>query len=644
MVRGCGVIPRGISTRRAPWTALRGLLFALSGIAASGLLVFSLLVFGLLASGTAAAAPPPSSAPQASRASPPATPDQRHPLEIRALTAPHEVLRALPAARAALAKGDHAGAARLALAQANACRVIADWHCQRMAGSIAMEHADRTNSVYLQVRARIALGRALSRLGDFANASKLITEARRRLGPNGDDALQADILLAYSSLSARLGKLDESYRYASEGLAHAPAATQPEMRIRLLRNMAQAASGTGRAREAQALLGEAEPLLVAMQDPKLSAEVLLEQANAAKALGDADAVEDRGRRIGAIGDELKNTQLRGLSFETIGHAQRMRGRHEAAYDAYAQARDAFAALHLYRDELRAVRQIVDLQLAGVRADRLPQSVARLTRLNDEVTRIERDSSAADFEERLRYAQSEAALATARAAEENAQLRTEVVENRFRYTLIAGVLALCTLAVAVALYAQQRRHATALRDRGRELEHAVATDFLTSVHSRRHLTEAGHAAVADARGGAERSLAVAVVDVDHFKRINDRFGHAVGDEVLKAVATAMRAVCRDSDLLGRYGGEEFAVLLRGIPPAHAFAAAERLREAVARVAVRAGDQTITPTASVGVACLRADDTHFDQVLIRADRALYRAKEAGRDRVVMAEADEAPAAPA
>jgi len=649
MVRGCGVIPRGTSTRRPPWTALHGPLSALSGHAASGFLVFGFLLLGFLASGIAGAATtPPSSPPQASRAAPAAAPDQRHPLEIRALTAPHDVLRELPAARAALAKGDHAGAARLALAQANACRVIADWHCQRMAGSVAMEHADRTNSVYLQVRARIALGRALSRLGDFANASKLITEARRRLGPNGDDALQADILLAYSSLSARLGKLDESYRYANEGLAHAPAASQPEMRIRLLRNMAQAASGTGRAREAQALLGEAEPLLAAMQDPKLSAEVLLEQANAAKALGDADTVEDRGRRIGAIGDELKNTQLRGLSFETIGHAQRMRGRDEAAYDAFAQARDAFAALHLYRDELRAVRQIVDLQLAGVRSDRLPQSVARLTRLNDEVARIERDSSAADFEERLRYAQSEAALATARAAEENAQLRTEVVENRFRYTLIAGVLALCTLAVAVALYAQQRRHASALRDRGRELEHAVATDFLTSVHSRRHLTEAGHAAVADARGdgggGGDRSLAVAVVDVDHFKRINDRFGHAVGDEVLKAVATAMRAVCRDSDLLGRYGGEEFAVLLRGIPPAHAFAAAERLREAVARVAVRAGDHTITPTASVGVACLRADDTDFDQVLIRADRALYRAKEAGRDRVVMAAADEAPAAPA
>jgi diguanylate cyclase (GGDEF)-like protein len=105
-------------------------------------------------------------------------------------------------------------------------------------------------------------------------------------------------------------------------------------------------------------------------------------------------------------------------------------------------------------------------------------------------------------------------------------------------------------------------------------------------------------------------------------------------VLKAVAAAMREICRDTDTLGRYGGEEFAVLLQGIDDSHAFAAAERLRRAVAGVSMRVGDQTITPTASVGVACLAPEDKGFDTLLIRADRALYRAKAEGRDRVVMA----------
>jgi diguanylate cyclase (GGDEF)-like protein len=128
--------------------------------------------------------------------------------------------------------------------------------------------------------------------------------------------------------------------------------------------------------------------------------------------------------------------------------------------------------------------------------------------------------------------------------------------------------------------------------------------------------------------------VAIIDIDHFKRINDRFGHAVGDDVLKAVAAAMRMACRDSDLLGRYGGEEFAVLLRGIPPAHVAAAVERLRAAVAGVAVAHDGDTIAPTASIGVACLSPDDRDFDKLLIRADRALYEAKAQGRNRVVLA----------
>ena len=562
------------------------------------------------------------------------TPDPRHPLEIEALTSPQEVLRKLPAARAALDVEDHEGRAKLALAEANACRVTADWSCQRRAGSAAMEAADRTKSIYLQVRSRIALGRALSRLGDFSNASRLLTEARQRLGAEKNDALMADVLLAYSSISARLGKLDESYRYARGGLAYASPATQPEMHIRLLRNMAKVASETGRAREAQALLRQAEPLLPAVEDPKLTAEILLEEANAARVLGDADTVEERGRRIGAIGGGLENTQIRGLGFETIGHAQRMRGARELAHAEYVKARDAFAGLRLYRDELRAVREIVDLQLAGVRADQLPETTARLMMLTDEVARIERESAAADFEERLRFVQSEAALAAAKTLVENERLRATVSENRFRYSLVGSALVFCILAGVIALYWQQRRYTGVMRERGKEMEIAIATDFLTAVHSRRHITEAGHAAVANALAHGHH-FAIAVVDIDHFKRINDRFGHAVGDEVLKAVAAAMREACRDSDTLGRYGGEEFAVLLQGIGDDHVLVAAERLRKAVAGVRVRAGDQLIVVTASVGVACLSPNDTGFDTLLIRADRALYRAKAEGRNRVVMAD---------
>lgn len=565
--------------------------------------------------------------------------ERRHPLEIQALTRPREVLATLAQARKALAPDDHAGTAKLALAEANACRVIADYRCQRRAGSAAIQAADRTVDVYLQVRARIAVGRALSRLGDFNAAARVLAEAQQRLGDDDENALHADVLLAYSSISERLGKLDESYRYAREGLAHASADELPEMRLRLLRNMANIASRRGRPEEARALMREAKAILPKTHDPKLAAEVLVEEARSARALGDADTVEDMGRQIGAIGDGLRNTQLRGLGLETRGHALRMRGDAAGALALYRSGAAEFARLELDADELRALREAVDLQLAGTGADDLPATIARLIQLNDRVNRAERDAAAADFEERLRYAESDAELARANAVAEAERLRAEVTDSRFRYSLLAGALAIGLLAVMIALYAHQRRYAALMRERGREMEIAASTDFLTSVHSRRFITEAGARAFQRAReddGG--HGLAVAIVDVDHFKRINDRHGHAVGDEALKAVAAAMRAVCREGDLLGRYGGEEFAVLLRDIGPEHALAAAERLRRAVAAVKLQHGEETIAPTASIGVATLTSQDRSFEHLLTRADHALYRAKAGGRNRVEAAEADE------
>jgi diguanylate cyclase (GGDEF)-like protein len=524
--------------------------------------------------------------------------------------------------------------------------VIADWRCQRQAGSAAVAAADQTSNIYLQVRARIALGRALSRLGDFNSAARTLADAQQRLGDMPDDELLADILLAYSSISERLGKLDESYRYAKEGLVHAHADSNPEMRLRLLRNMAHIATERGRPQEARELMKEAKTILPTNRDPKLTAEVLLEEARSARALGDADTVEEMGRLIGAIGEELQNTQLHGLSYETTAQALQMRGQNAKALALYQQARSEFADLKLQQDEMRTVRAIVDLQLKGTGAGNLPQSIARLIQLGDQASRTERESAAADFEERLRYAESDAVLAKANAKVENERLRAMVNENKYRYSLAAGILALCTLGVVIALYFQQRKYGAMMRTRGREMEVAISTDFLTTVHSRRYITDAGNAAVERALENGH-NLAVAIVDIDHFKQINDRFGHPIGDEVLKAVAAAMRATCRDSDKLGRYGGEEFAVLLQGISRDHVLAAAERLRAAVAGVAVACGDQTITPTASVGVACLSSDDLEFDQLLIRADRALYQAKAEGRNRVVIAEKNAAPiglAAPA
>src|SRR5581483_3312859 len=125
------------------------------------------------------------------------------------------------------------------------------------------------------------------------------------------------------------------------------------------------------------------------------------------------------------------------------------------------------------------------------------------------------------------------------------------------------------------------------------------------------------------------LSLVLVDVDHFKSINDRFGHPAGDDVLRHVGAALATHAREVDLAARYGGEEFCVLLPSCPPADAMSVAGRLREAIA-----AYPGPVRVTASAGVATLPLDGRDAESLVAAADRALYRAKAAGRDRAVAA----------
>jgi diguanylate cyclase (GGDEF)-like protein len=128
-----------------------------------------------------------------------------------------------------------------------------------------------------------------------------------------------------------------------------------------------------------------------------------------------------------------------------------------------------------------------------------------------------------------------------------------------------------------------------------------------------------------------SLALLLVDIDHFKRVNDTHGHLVGDQVLAALADAFRQQVRDSDVVGRFGGEEFVVLLPGADVTEASKVAERLREQVAATPVMLGGGEVRVTVSVGVAVLGQHADDIPGLLASADLALYRAKESGRNQV-------------
>jgi diguanylate cyclase (GGDEF)-like protein/PAS domain S-box-containing protein len=165
-------------------------------------------------------------------------------------------------------------------------------------------------------------------------------------------------------------------------------------------------------------------------------------------------------------------------------------------------------------------------------------------------------------------------------------------------------------------------------RNRQLERLAYSDPLTGVANRRALDDHLSRAIGHARrhGGV---LGVVLVDVDHFKRINDRFGHERGDIVLRSVARRMAEAVRQGDVLGRLGGEEFLVVAREADPEGLERVAERLRDAIAAAPVESGAASMSVTVSVGWAVW--DGESPDAFLCRADRALYAAKEAGRNAV-------------
>jgi diguanylate cyclase (GGDEF)-like protein len=164
-------------------------------------------------------------------------------------------------------------------------------------------------------------------------------------------------------------------------------------------------------------------------------------------------------------------------------------------------------------------------------------------------------------------------------------------------------------------------------RTKYFEEVAAIDGLTGIHNRRWLDETFSRQVERAVR-AERALTLLLIDIDHFKRLNDERGHAAGDEALRQVSAALAAAVRPRDSLARYGGEEFAVLVPDVEGGQARQVAERLRETVAACAL-AGAGGTTLTISVGVAVTEAEDT-LAWLLARADAALYRAKASGRNR--------------
>ncbi len=211
-------------------------------------------------------------------------------------------------------------------------------------------------------------------------------------------------------------------------------------------------------------------------------------------------------------------------------------------------------------------------------------------------------------------------------EKDKTLAEERLRSQTRATQLVAIAGLTGLVTAFFLgYAllSHRRHRA-------ELIRLAERDELTGLLNRRAIVRKAVEFLSRARE-SKGTLIIGLIDLDHFKTINDRFGHAVGDQLLQRFAAAMRTSLHTREVFGRYGGEEFLVLFPDSTLDDARASAERLRSALRDQRLRVEDQDVTVTLSLGLASYETGDVLFDQVARRADIALYVAKTQGRDRV-------------
>ncbi len=211
---------------------------------------------------------------------------------------------------------------------------------------------------------------------------------------------------------------------------------------------------------------------------------------------------------------------------------------------------------------------------------------------------------------------------------DASLQFKLIINVY---LLTGVLLYTTVSASrVKRLRQVAKLEMAFAEQQEATERLARVDALTGLWNRRHFFELARRDIYRAgREGTPPGILL-ILDIDHFKSINDTYGHAGGDELLKQLARTWTAILRESDVLSRIGGEEFAVLLPATDITVGRDVAERLRQATEKKVVVFNDSSYSVTLSLGGVAVQQDET-VDQALNRADRLLYEAKEAGRNCV-------------
>ena len=439
-----------------------------------------------------------------------------------------------------------------------------------------------------QIAAEVAFSNALlaKEIGDAALALRSYRDAYDKFLAVGDRTGEADSQAGTGTALRRLGRSSEAVAPLQASIAVYREVGDREGEAIARGELAMAESDMGRPERALATNAEAMHGLALVRSPLRLAQLQLDRAQLLLQLKRASEALPLVERASPLALQADDLQLHVRFHQVAADVLAALGSYQSAFQESERERQA---------QQHRTDQLVARQLAAQRG-RLESEL--LTRENA-LLRSEADAG-------------QRALEQARRAS-----RLQAIAIGLALVLIPGA--------GFALWRQRLLL--------KRIKRMAETDPLTGVPNRRRVLELGQRLMQRCHQDG-RPYAMLLLDLDGFKRINDRHGHSAGDVALCMVAETMRNCIRPDDHLGRYGGEEFAVLLPGANPAEAAAVAERLRAAVAALEPDWAPGASRLTLSGGIAIATSERTDFSQLLVQADQALYCAKNAGRNRIELA----------
>ena len=498
----------------------------------------------------------------------------------------------------------------------------------------------------LRARTLRVRGLALHYAGRHADGLAALNDALDAV-PAGDLVLQSSALRALSIGCEVLGDIDNAVAWATQALAAARASGSHRHTADALLSLGISYSRAGDAAAGLAQFGQVLALFEADGDTEGSMSVLNNMGINCKNLGRHADAEAHFTRALAIAEEVGSAASAAVVRSNLGEALMLQQRLAESRAMLELATDALHAaghldgetnarvslgrvLHALGDasaqaELERALQLCERSGSRNHAARAHLALAELHKQAGRFEAALLHHEAFHAAERAQFnAESDRKFHALRAQREVADARHEAELHRLRHVEIASAHdELKALHAALVLADEEKNHLLA------RLAEQSRTDALTGLANRRALDERLLQDSARARRHAQ-PLAVALCDLDFFKRVNDRLGHATGDTVLRRVADILRERCRSTDLVARYGGEEFCIVFEGSDAAAASRTCNALREAVASHAWRELHPELAVTLSIGISDDPALETH-EQLLAAADRQLYRAKHEGKNRV-------------